>query len=121
MSNFRIKSSFYPLSLTAYTKCNVELTLEIENIGNSDLWTECDVHVPEALSLAPDRSLQKGRLRIGIINPGETRYGRCKVYSSSKSYPDVFPVKLVVYGFGKDGAIVAREEKTAHLRCERIG
>ncbi|MBI4399789.1 hypothetical protein HY570_03485 [Candidatus Micrarchaeota archaeon] len=99
----------------------VEMAVEIENLTSEASWAECDVIVPPSLSLAPDKELGKGRLRIGIINPKEIRTGKCKIYAGAKSYPDVYIVKLVAYGFGRDGAIVGREEKRVDLRCEALG
>lgn len=118
---YRISPRFYPIRLNAHMRNEVELSIEIENTGEQSCWTECDVIVPEALSLAPNRELQKGRLRIGIIAPGEILTGKCKLYGGANSYPDVYTIKLVVYGFGKDGAITQREEKKAELRCVQIG
>ncbi len=118
---YRISPRFSPLRLTAQTHSEVELSVEIENTGEEPCWTECDVVLPEALSLARDRDLSKGRLRIGIINSGEILIGKCKIYAGAKSYPDIFPIKLIVYGFGKDGAIHQREERKTELRCERVG
>ncbi len=118
---FRISPRFSPLRLTAFARSEVELSIEIENTGEESCWTECDVILPEALSLARDRDLAKGRLRVGIINAGEILTGKCKIYGGSNSYPDIYSIKLVVYGFGKDGAINQREERKTELRCERIG
>jgi len=118
---FNIATRFYPIRLTAFMRNEVELSVEIENKSPSPLWTECDVTVPEAVSLAPDKELHRGRLRIGIISSGEILTGKCKVYANSRSYPDTFTVKLTAYGFGKDGAITAREDKKADLRCEQLG
>ncbi|MFH0817858.1 MAG: hypothetical protein V1909_04455 [Candidatus Micrarchaeota archaeon] len=118
---FRISPRFSPLRLSAYSRNEVELSVEIENTGEESCWTECDVIVPEALSLARDRELSKGRLRIGIINSGEILTGKCKIYAGAKSYPDIFPLKLIVYGFGKDGAIHQREERKTEIRCEQLG
>jgi hypothetical protein len=120
MATFRIATKFYPIRLNAFMRNEVELTIEIENMSDEPLWSECDVIVPPAISLAPDKELEKGRIRIGIINPNEIMTKKCKIYGSAKSYPDVYPIKLIVYGHGKDAAIVARDEKTVELRCERI-
>lgn len=121
MAGLRVSSSFYPIRLNAYIRNEAELTIEIENTNDTASWTECDVIVPDALSLAPDRELTKGRLRIGIIGPKETRVGKCKVYAGARTYPDTYMIKLVAYGYGKDGAISTREEKKSYLRCEQLG
>lgn len=121
MPAFHINTRFFPIRLTAFMKNDVELSVEAENLTEAPLWTECDVVVPSPISLAPDRDLQAGRIRIGIINPKETKAGRCKIYAGAKSYPERYDIKLVVFGYGDDGAIAAREEKKIELRCERLG
>jgi hypothetical protein len=120
MPTFRISTKFYPIRLNAFMRNEVELSIEIENTGKEPLWSECDVIVPAAISLASDKELGTGRIRVGIINPQEIRTGKCKIYGSAKSYPELYQIKIVVYGFGKDGAITARDEKSVELRCERI-
>ncbi|MDD5317951.1 MAG: hypothetical protein PHF51_04460 [Candidatus ainarchaeum sp.] len=121
MPVFNIATRFHPIRLTAFMKNSVELSVEVENKSGEPYWTEFDVTVPEAVSLAPDRQLQRGRLRVGIINSGECLTGKCKVYGSSASYPDLYTLKVTVYGFGRDGAISAREERKVELRCEQLG
>jgi len=120
MPTFRVSTKFYPIRLNAFMRNEVELTIEIENTGKEPLWSECDVIVPAAISLASDKELGTGRIRVGIVNPQEIRTGKCKIYGSAKSYPELYQIKIVVYGFGKDGAITARDEKSVELRCERI-
>jgi len=118
---FRISTRFHPIRLTAFMRNNVELSIEVENVSKEALWTECDVTIPEAISLAPDRALHRGRLRIGIVNPGEILTGKCKVYANASSYPDNYTLKLTAFGFGRDGAISSREDKNIDLRCEQLG
>ncbi len=121
MPVFNISTRFYPIRLTAFMRNEVEMSVELENRSDQPVWTECDVTIPEAVSLAPDRELHRGRLRIGIINPKEILTGKCKIYASARSYPESYVVKLTAYGFGKDGAIFAREDKKVDLRCEQLG
>ena len=120
MPTFRVSTKFYPIRLNAFMRNEVELTIEIENAGKEPLWTQCEVAVPAAVSLAADKEVERGRINVGIVNPNEIMTKKCKIYGSAKSYPDVYSIKLTVYGFGKDAAIVAREDKTVELRCERI-
>jgi len=98
----------------------VELTIELENLTEDTVWSECDVTLPDPISLAPDKELHRGRLRVGIIKPKEIRSGKCKIYANAKSYPDVYEVRLTAYGFGRDGAISARDDKKIDLRCEQL-
>ena len=121
MPLFRILPRFYPIRLNAFMRSEAELTIDIENLTDVTAWVECDVVIPDAVSLAPDKSLSKGRLRIGIIDPKGKASGKCKIYASAKSYPDRYPIQLIAYAYGRDGAIMGREEARTELRCEQIG
>ncbi|MFH1285758.1 MAG: hypothetical protein ABIH99_04210 [Candidatus Micrarchaeota archaeon] len=120
MPNFKLGTSFYPIRLSAYMKSEAELTISIENMGSDVCWVECDVLVPESISLAPDRPLSQGRIRVGIVQPKETRTGRCKIYSGLKSYPGLYTLKLIALGYGKDGSISGKLEKAVDLRCATL-
>jgi len=120
MPELVINTSFHPIRLTAYSKSEVELKVEVENTGEEPYWTECVVEVPDVLSLVPDRDVRKGKIRVGIIAPEEIRNGKCKVYATARTYPDIFVLKITAFGYSRDGAISVREEKRIDLRCERI-
>jgi len=120
MPEFNISTSFHPLRLTAYSRSEVELRVEIENKGEEPYWTECVVEVPDVLSLVPDKDVRKGKIRVGIIAPEEIMTGKCKIYSTARTYPDIFTLKVTIFGYGRDGAISVRDEKRIDLRCERI-
>jgi len=120
MPEFTVATTFYPLRLTAYMKSEVELTIEVTNGSDEPYWTECTVEVPEVLSLVPDKELRRGKKRLGLVGPGETLSGKCKIYTTARAYPDAYQIKVTTFGYAKDGAIGTRDEKKVDLRCERI-
>ncbi len=117
----RISTRFFPIRLMAFLKNSVELEVGIENNTNADKWIECDIVLPEAVSLAPERQLSKGRIRMGLVKASEWAYKKVKIYGGKSSYPELYPIKLVAYGFEGEGAVTIRSEKNTELRCERIG
>ncbi|MFA4983349.1 MAG: hypothetical protein WC588_03985 [Candidatus Micrarchaeia archaeon] len=112
---------FSPIRMEAYMRNEVDLELIVRNEGQEPLWIEADVVVPAAISLAPDRSLAKGRVRIGIALAGERISKKLKVYGGASSYPDTYAIRLTFFGYGKDGAIGERCELKSELRCEKAG
>lgn len=112
---------FSPIRMTAYIRNEVEMEVIVRNEGNEPRWVECDVSTPEAVSLAPDRMLSKGRMRIGIALPREKISKRMKIYGGASSYPDTYAIKLTIFGYGSDGTISERYEIKSELRCERGG
>ncbi|MEM2974602.1 MAG: hypothetical protein QW112_03200 [Candidatus Micrarchaeia archaeon] len=117
----KISSKFYPVRVIAFTRNETEMDITIENEGKEICWVEADIALPEGLSLASDRSLRNGRLRVGIIFPDESRTARCKIYAGSETYPSIYNISIVGYAYGKDGMISGKSEARADLRCARIG
>lgn len=112
---------FSPIRLAAYVRNEVEMELSVKNEGGEPRWVECDLIVPEAISLAPDRLLSKGRMRIGIVLPRERISKKIKIYGGASSYPDSYTLRLTFYGYGADGTIAERYDIKSELRCEKGG
>ena len=112
---------FSPIRMAAYVRNEVEMDVLVRNEGEEPRWVECDVAVPDAVSLAPDRSLSKGRMRIGIVLPRGRISKKMKIYGGASSYPDTYAIRLTVFGYGADGAISERYELKSELRCDKVG
>jgi len=105
--------------MPAFMRSEVEMEVSVKNEGNAPLWVEADLTIPEAISLAPDKMLSRGRLRIGIALPGERISKKVRIFGGASSYPDTYVLRLTFFGFGKDGTIAERCELRADLRCEK--
>jgi len=112
---------FSPIRMEAYVRNEVEVEVIVRNEGPEPRWVEADIAIPEAISLAPDRLLPKGRLRIGIALPGEKISKKLKIFGGASSYPDTYAIRLTFFGYGQEGTISERCELKAELRCERAG
>ncbi|MGI0141080.1 MAG: hypothetical protein ACREBF_00300 [Candidatus Micrarchaeales archaeon] len=110
------------LSLTidkikAFTYNELEIKVSLATLDPEPYWAECVYEVPQPLSLAPDKSLTTAKSLIGIIQKGETREKRAKIYTSSEVYPDTYKIKLTLYLYDKGGAISERKEYFKELEC----
>lgn len=112
---------FSPMRMEAYVRNQVEMEISVKNEGAEPRWLEADVSVPSAISLAPDRMLPKGRVRIGIALAGGKASKKIRIYGGPSSYPDTYPIRITIFGFGADGAIAERIEMKSELRCEKVG
>ena len=108
----------HPDLIFAYSQNHTELIVRVENNDPHSCWVEADVLVPERLSLSPDNSLRKGRVRIGIINGKEYLKKAVKVYANTYTNPQIYRCKVVGYVYNKDGIIESRLEKPVDIRCE---
>jgi hypothetical protein len=113
------QTHFSPMRMAAYVRNEVEMEVTVRNDGTEERWVECDISIPEAISLAPDRQLSKGRMRIGIALPRDKISKKIKIYGGASSYPDTFVIRLTFFGYGKDGTIAERCEMKSDLRCEK--
>jgi len=110
---------FSPIRMPAFMRSEVEMEVTVKNEGNAPLWVESDLVIPEAISLAPDKMLSHGRMRIGIALPGERISKKIHIFGGASSYPDTYALRLTFFGYGKDGTILERCEMRADLRCEK--
>ena len=108
----------HPDVLFAYSINYVELILRVENPVDHPIWAEADITVPEKLSLSPDNSLRKGRVRVGIVGKNEFLEKAVRVYGNSFTNPQMYRASATVYVFNKDGVIDSRMEKSLDIRCE---
>ncbi len=104
--------------LFGFSSNYIELILRVENSGVSPMWIEAEIHVPENLSLSPNNSLRKGRLRIGIVSKSEFLEKSTRIYSNSLTNPKMYRCNVTLYSFSKDGVIENRVDKPINIRCE---
>ncbi len=108
----------HPDVIFAYNQNHVELVIQVNNKNEHNCWVEADILVPERLSLSPDNSLRKGRIRIGIIDGKQYIRKATRVYASTYTNPQMYRCKIVAYVYNKDGIIQNRLEKPVDIRCE---
>lgn len=115
MVNLELRT--HPNVLFAYTQNHVEMILRVENKREIS-WAEADIHVPEKMSLSPDNSLRKGRVRIGIIEKNQYLEKAVRIYANTYTNPQMYRCRSIVYLYNKDGVIDGRIEKAVDIRCE---
>ncbi len=117
MANLEIRT--HPNVIFAYTPNHVEMILRVEN-NHHTCWAEADIHVPERLSLSPDKdnNLRKGRVRVGIVESNQYLEKAVRIYSNTYTNPQMYRCKITLYVYNKDGVIESRLEKPIDIRCE---
>ena len=110
--------STHPPVLFAYGFNNVELIVDLSNKTNEIVWGEADVHLSDRISLNPTQTVNKGRMKIGIIEPNKYVKKSVKVYANGYTNPNIYPARVTIYVYGKDATIYKRIEKTVDIRCE---
>jgi len=120
MDRIKVAAEFYPIRMPAYRKDTIDLILNIENSSPEPMWVECDLTLPDQLSLSDGKKITKGRIRLGLLMPTQNLSRPIKVYGSVITYPDVYSIPVSVYCYNRHGQQEARHDTTASLRCEKI-
>lgn len=110
--------NIHPDVLFAYKQNSLELVLIVENRSDQTLWGEADIIVPPQLSLFPESSLQRGRVRMGILNGHERIEKSVRLYGTTLTNPGKYKVSVTVYLFDKDGVISERIDDAIDITCE---
>lgn len=122
LSIVEINAKTEPEVLKAYSKNEALLSLTFESRDSSKiLWCESEIHVDTPLSLAPDRELQVGKTRIGILKPGAKIEKQIKLYTRPNNFPDDYKLNVVLYAYDEDGAIAERIEHSDTVKCVENG
>jgi len=117
MPEFATTLSLTSEKIKAFTYNEFEMNLAIITDDAEPYWVEALYEVPVPLTLAPDKSLVTAKGLIGILQKGEKREKRVKIYTSSDVYPNIYKIKVTLYIYDKDGAISERKEYTKELEC----
>lgn len=115
----KLETRFEPEVLAANKKNEATMHLTVTSGENQlNYWCECDILVSHPLSLAPDKELDVGRTRVGILRPNKRIEKQIKLYTRPNNFPDTYNVKVTVYLYDEDGAIAERFEQSEIIKCE---
>lgn len=120
MPEIKASLSLAPERIKPFGYVELDLNLSISTTGSEPYWIEAVYEIPSPLSLAPDKNLSTAKALIGILQPGETREKRVKLYAGSETYPEIYKIKVTLYLYDKDGAISERKEYIKELECAEV-
>ncbi len=106
-----------PEHMKAFSFNEAEMKITLSTNGESACWVEATVAVPRPLSLAPDRSLETGKMLFGILSNGAEREKRVKIFANGDVYPNIYSVKITLFIYDESGAISERMEISKDIEC----
>jgi hypothetical protein len=122
MTIIKVSTRFEPLSLRANQRNEAMMYLSITSEdADKDYWCECDILVSPPLSLAPDKELNNGRTRIGILKPKSKIEKQIKLYTRPNNFPDAYPISITAYAYDEEGVIAERVAQDNNIMCEEDG
>lgn len=118
MTIIKIDAAFEPDFLVSNKKSEVTLRLGISADTEKEHWCECDIVVNQPLSLAPDKPLNLGRTRVGILKKGRKVEKVIKLYMSPHLAPRDALVSITSYLYDEEGTIAERFDTSHTIKCE---
>ena len=110
----------HPPEIPAKKRTEALLLVRLRNNKRGARWYEGVVELPPALSLSYDYTLRKARIRFGILRRNEFLEKAIRIYSSPHTRADVYPGKLIVLAYDKDGVIAERMEVTFTVKVVNV-
>jgi len=111
-------AKIHPSEINANQFFDTQVIIRIKNDKKEQFWYKGEITLPNLLSLTPDQTLSKAKIRFGILKAeGETeKY--IKVYGSKYTDASGYSIALNVYEYDKDGAVSDRKTSSVELQCK---
>lgn len=113
----RVRTSFIPIRMVSGQKEPVALHVEITNKSNEPRGYSVSVKVPSKFGF--DRACLMGekRVRIGLVNPNETKTAIFNIYGKFNVPPGLYDLDVVVRAHAERfDKVVAQDQVVATLR-----
>lgn len=114
---YALECDVHPFRLQAHKPDAVDLEIGVENTSGEPLLTSIIVTVPRALGTDPSALSHEREVRIGMMAPSEHRNLTVSIYSTQKSAPGTYDVRVHATAHYHDyGHILNQVRKLVELR-----
>ena len=111
-------AKIHPSEINANQFSDTQLIIRIRNDKKEQFWYEGEVNLPNQLSLTPDQTLSKAKIRFGILKSNGEIEKYVKVYGSKYTDASSYAIALSIYEYDKDGAVSERKDSSIDLQCK---
>jgi len=111
-------AKIHPSEINANQFSDTQIIIRIRNDKKGHFWYEGEIALPNQLSLTPDHTLSKAKMRFGILKMNEVIEKYIKVYGSKYTDASNYSVILNVYEYDKDGAVSDRNMASVDIHCK---
>ncbi|MFH1056896.1 MAG: hypothetical protein V1717_03825 [Candidatus Micrarchaeota archaeon] len=108
---FNLKYSLHPMRLTAHKKDHAILDVWVTNTADEEFLTSVVAVLPKDLGFEQLGLQQQHESRLGLLKPGEERHVRIEVWSTQKTPPGLYPLKIFAISHYRDYAHILNEVK----------
>jgi len=114
---YRLQCDLHPYRLPAYKSEFAELEVSVQNVFGKELLTSIVVSVPKPIGFDQTALSQEREIRLGLLQPGESRSMTIKLWSTPRAAPGTYLVKVFSLSHYRDyGYVLGEAKKTVDLR-----
>ncbi|MFH0972160.1 MAG: hypothetical protein V1835_06360 [Candidatus Micrarchaeota archaeon] len=114
---FTIQSDFHPFKLNAHHADSVDLEVKVTNNIDKEVLTSVVIQVPKPLGLDKSGFMQQREIRLGTVQPHETKDLKIQVYSGQRVPKGSYPVMIFAISHYRDYSYLLNEvRKKVELR-----
>ena len=106
---FDLSFSFHPLRLNAHKPDYIELFIALKNVSHEEQLTSLTITVPHGLGFEQTGLSQEREIRFNFIKQGEEKRLKVNIYSSQRTRPGEYAVKMYAASHYRNYGYVANE------------
>ncbi len=114
---YSVRAEFHPFKLNAHHADSVDLEVTLTNNLDKEVLTSIVVQVPKPLGLDKGGFMQQRELRLGTLQPRETRTTKIQIFSGQRAKRGSYPVFVFAISHYRDYSYILNEvRKKLELR-----
>ena len=106
---FDLSFSFHPLRLNGHKQDYIELSIVLKNTSTEEQLASLTVTVPHGLGFEQSGLSQEREIRLNYLKPTEEKRFKVNVYSSQRTRPGEYAVKMYAASHYRNYGYVANE------------
>ncbi|MBI5228695.1 hypothetical protein HY991_01195 [Candidatus Micrarchaeota archaeon] len=115
---YALDSKIFPLRLLSHKNDSVDLVITVKNVFDRSLLTSVLVRVPKSLGFDQTALTSHKEIRLGELPPNESKTLKIPVFSTQRTEPGTYKVRISVVSHYRDYGYVLNEvSKTTALRA----
>lgn len=109
--NYSIEYSLHPFSLKPQKNDFLLLSIEVTNNNNQPMLTSLVATTSKRLGFEANILSNQKEIRLGVLDPGETRNINLKVWSSPRTIAGSYPIILTAIAHYRDYGHILNESR----------
>ncbi len=114
---YTLTAEMHPLRLAAHKNDYAQLNITLRNDFEKEQLTSLVISLPKTLGFDRSALNNQRKIRLGQLQPGETKTQQLEVWATQRTGPGLYPVKIYAISHFRDyGAVLNEVRKQLAVR-----